>query len=215
MAGEESVRAFVSIGLDPSVEAALEPALSALYAEPIRGLRVVPRGNVHITLKFLGEVPSEMLPAAAEALGMAAACIRPFRLRLDAVGCFPGRRQPSVIWVGLAGDLDEAGRLHRAVAGAMKPFCESASDSEFLPHITLARLARGVSRVSRRRALDVASSMQPQPLSFEVGSVRMMRSRIGQQGARHYRLAEAELGAAVGMPRDRRSGGVASRGPVL
>ena len=188
------VRAFVSIDLPHAVRVALEPTLDALAAERIRGLRTVRAESAHITLRFLGNVPSGRLDAVARALSTAARCVEPFQLRLGEVGSFPSSGAPSVLWIGLSGGLREAGHLHEAVTDSLAALDWPAEERGFSPHITLARLAGGASRPARRDALRVASSTPPQRLTFDVRSVCLMRSRLERAGARYDKLADARLG---------------------
>ena len=192
------MRAFVSIDLPQAVRVALEPTLDALAAERIGGLRTVRAESAHITLRFLGDVPSGRLDAVARALCAAARCVEPFQLRLGEVGSFPSSGAPSVLWIGLSGGLGDAGRLHEAVTESLASLGWPAEERGFSPHITLARLARGASRPGRRDALRVASSTPPQGLTFDVRSVCLMRSRLGREGARYDKLADARLGRTGG-----------------
>ena len=198
--GEEegTVRAFVAVELPQAVKIALKPTLDALAAERIRGLRTVRAESAHITLRFLGDVPSDRLVSVVEALSGAARCVRPFRLRLGDVGSFPSSGAPSVLWIGLSGGLEEAGRLYEAVTESLAALDWPAEGRRFSPHITLARLASGASRPARRGALRVASSAPPQRLTFDVRSVCLMRSRLERAGARYDKLTDARLGRSGG-----------------
>ena len=189
-----TVRAFVSVDLPDAVRTALKPTLDALAAERIRGLRTVRAESAHITLRFLGNVPSGRLTAVAEALSAAARRVEPFQLRLGEVGSFPSSGAPSVLWIGLSDGLREARRLHEVVTDSLAALGWPAEERGFSPHITLARLAGGSSRPARRDALRVASSTPPQRLTFDVRSVCLMRSRLEREGARYDRLADARLG---------------------
>ena len=192
------MRSFVSVELPQEVRAALKPTMDALAAERIRGLRTVRVESAHITLRFLGDVPCGRLAAVAEALCGAARTVQPFQLRLDEVGSFPSSGAPSVLWIGLSGGLQEAGRLYEAVTASLAALGWPADERGFLPHITLARLAGGTSRPDRRDALRVATSTPPQRLTFDVRSVSLMRSRLERAGARYDVLADVGLGRSGG-----------------
>ncbi len=192
------MRAFVSVELPQPVKSALKPTLDALSAERIRGLRTVRAESAHITLRFLGSVPSGRLDSVANALSVAARCVEPFQLRLGEVGSFPSSGAPSVLWIGLSGGLREAGRLYEVVTESLAALGWPAEERGFSPHITLARLAGRASRPARRDALRVALSPPPRRLTFDVRSVCLMRSRLGRDGARYDKLADAGLGHAGG-----------------
>ena len=193
-----TVRAFVSVELPQAVRAALKPTLDALAAERIRGLRTVRAESAHITLRFLGDVPCDRLAAVAEAVCGTVRTVQPFQLRLGEVGAFPSSGAPSVLWIGLSGGLEEAGRLHEVVTASLAALDWPPEERGFLPHITLARLAGRTSRSDRRDALRVATSTPPQRLTFDVRSVCLMRSRLERAGARYDMLANARLGRPGG-----------------
>ena len=192
------MRAFVSVELPQATRIALKPTLDALAAERIRGLRTVRAESAHITLRFLGDVPDDRLPGVAEALSGAARCVEPFQLRLGEVGSFPVSGAPSVLWIGLSGGLQEAERLQEVVTESLAALGWPTEERGFVPHITLARLAGGVSRPARRGALRVASSRPPQRLTFDIRSLCLMRSRLGRVGASYDKLADARLGRPGG-----------------
>jgi 2'-5' RNA ligase len=83
------------------------------------GVRWVPAENVHLTLKFLGEVDEGMVPDVEEALAAVAVAARPFALALEGGGCFPNARSPRVIWVG-AGEGVEQLRGYGAAAAEVR-----------------------------------------------------------------------------------------------
>jgi 2'-5' RNA ligase len=103
------------------------------------GVRWVPAENVHLTLKFLGEVDDRLLPEVEAALATAARAARPFALSLEGGGCFPNARSPSVIWVGVAEGADAARELAGAVTRALRPLGFAPEKRGFKPHLTIGR----------------------------------------------------------------------------
>ena len=196
------VRAFVAVELPDRVAAALEPALGALGGAEIRGLRPVASGAAHLTLRFLGDVPGDRIPAISEALDLAASALGPFNLRLGEPGAFPPSGPPGVLWIGLEGDTAAASLLQGAVGDALASLGYPPEERDFTPHVTLARLGRTASRPERERALDalrdVLNAHPPTGAAFTVRSVGLMRSRLSRHGAKYERLAVARLGTGAG-----------------
>ena len=98
----DTVRAFIAIELDPAILETLG-VLQARVREdvPPRLVRWTRPAGMHLTLKFLGEVPAGQIEAIAEAMRHACAPHAPFSFVLGGMGCFPNVRRPRVVWVGI------------------------------------------------------------------------------------------------------------------
>ncbi len=118
-AAGEKWRTFVAIDLPADVRSALfglRSQMSRQEAGPVRWTR--PEG-IHLTLSFLGDVDSALIPAISGRISDAAAKSGPFTLRLGNVGAFPSLRRPRVFWIGLSGETDRLKLLHSRVQGAL------------------------------------------------------------------------------------------------
>ena len=125
-------RLFVAIDLPEDIKEAV-----ADIGRDLPGAHRVPREQLHLTLRFIGEVDGGTLKAVREAL-MGVKGI-PFTLMLTGVGHFPPGRHPRVLWVGLDGSAPLLALQHeveRALIGAGIP----PEERKFSPHLTLARL---------------------------------------------------------------------------
>ena len=125
------MRLFIAIELP----ADLKRALGRLRVE-IPGARWVPAEQIHLTLAFLGEVEDAALGRLVEELSRIQAS--GFELCFTGTGCFPGRRRPRVLWVGLkpqAHLIDLESRVRAVVLASGIP----QEERPFSPHITLAR----------------------------------------------------------------------------
>ena len=196
--GQAHVRAFVSIHLPEAARDAIRPTLLALAAADIRGLRPVPERSAHITVRFLGAVPRAGIGRIRAALAAAGGQSAPFRLRIGDVGAFPERGPPSVLWVGLGGDLAAASGLRSAVDRALGPIAPPDGGRGLVPHVTLARLGRRAGGAERRRALEVARAFPPRAAGFEVGAISLVQSNLGPSGAEHVALGWFGLGRRGG-----------------
>lgn len=104
--------------------------------------------NLHLTLKFLGEVEENRLPELRQAAEEAAASFSPFLISLEGVGAFPGARHPRVIWVDIQEGRETVVRLARALEEACGRLGFPPEERPFSAHITL----------GRTRALDSLSA---------------------------------------------------------
>lgn len=193
-AAGRSVRAFVAIELPPTVKETLAGVVAELKAAGISGLRPVRPEGVHLTLKFLGDVPADRIGAIGDAAGRAAARHAPFALSLSGAGAFPGGRAPRVLWAGIAGDLERLAALQATVDVHLAELGFARERRAFNPHLTLARLRDSASRDDRARALRVLEAAQPsRSAGFVVDGVALFQSTLGPGGAVYRRLLHVPL----------------------
>ena len=187
----------MAIELPDSVKKTLAGVVRELRDSGIGGLRPVRPEGVHLTLKFLGDVPTERISAIGDAAGRAAARHAPFALSLSGVGAFPNGRAPRVLWAGVAGDMDRLAALQASVDGNLAELGFARERRAFNPHLTLARLRDSASREDRARALGVLKAAQPAPeTGFAVDGVALFQSTLGPGGAVYRRLHQAPLAGA-------------------
>ena len=136
------MRAFVGIALPEGCRAAVAGAIAPLRADPAPVSWVAP-GNLHITLKFLGEISKERLGAIGDALAGVAGRFAPVTLEAEGAGVFPGTRNPRILWVGLREPLELVRQLQENMESALSGAGFPREDRPFHPHITVGR-ARGV-----------------------------------------------------------------------
>jgi 2'-5' RNA ligase len=187
---DRNLRLFVACELPQAARDALARLQEELRAQGAGRLRWVRPQGIHLTLKFLGDVPGGKVGAVKEAL--AAAIRSPFslNLRLERVGSFGGRQRLRVVWVGLEGDTEELARLAAMVEEALGPLGFPRERRPFSPHLTLARVPDNFGVEERRRLADLLEGFQPSPLpSLTVSEVSLIQSFLEPTGARYQRLA--------------------------
>jgi len=187
----ERLRLFVAIELSDDVREALARVQSELRKLPLPPLRWVRPEGVHLTLKFLGETPTERVPAIEAALRQAVAGLSPFPVALGPLGTFGGRR-PRVLWVGMTGDVDRLQELQGLVERGLAALGFPREGRPYSPHLTLARVPPAA---AAGPALEEALAAAP-PLraSMEAREVSLMVSRLQPGGAVYERLAAFPLG---------------------
>jgi 2'-5' RNA ligase len=136
-------RLFIAIDLPDAVKDDLTELCYGL-----RGVRWVKRDQLHLTLRFIGDVEDDLLDALSDALAQVRAA--PFTFHLQGVGQFPPRGVPRVIWAGVKAPPDLQ-RLHGQIESALQPLGVEPEDRPFSPHITLARLKESPSPESLRQ----------------------------------------------------------------
>ncbi len=188
------IRAFIAADLPEDLRHALERVTRHLKGE-LKGIpiRWVPPENIHLTLKFLGEVSQRNLPFLVELLQGEVADQRPFEFGVGGLGAFPDIRRPRVIWVGVKGPK-ELHDLHHAVENAMEKIGYARESRPFEPHLTLGRISRNATPEEVRRVSEVLRAVQVGFLgSALVEEIYLYRSDLKPTGAVYTRLAAAPL----------------------
>ena len=194
----EVVRAFVAIELGDDAESALAELVSRLSVAQTRAIRPVTPEGIHLTLKFLGNVPLARVDAIATEVSKAVANSRRFDLELGGVGVFPDRSRARVLWVGVGGDVPSLIDLQSDVEGAMSGLGFAKERRPYSPHLTVARVNERASATDRRLAADALFATRFQGgQRIAVTAVVLMQSILGREGAKYRRLAHIPLSGVL------------------
>ncbi len=152
-------------------------------------VKTVSTEAMHLTLKFLGDVPEERVPEITAAMERAVAGQKPFSLSARGAGVFPGFKNPRVVWVGVGGDTDPLADLAARLDGELAALGFEPESRRFSPHLTLAR-ARGKLPPDRTmKAVEGLADMGSKP--FIVDRLTLYKSELLPQGARHTPIFSA------------------------
>ncbi len=194
------IRAFIAIELTEELLDRLVQVQEELrrdaWADQVRWVR--PEG-IHLTLKFLGNVPEDRIPAIEQALHQAITetGVEPFTLRAGGLGAFPNFRRPAVIWVGVQGEVEPLQRLQEAIEAAMEELGFQREDRPFHPHLTLGRVHRRAGSGYRRKLGEALQAYDVGEVGdMQVEEVTLMRSQLHPKGAIYTQLAVHRLRGA-------------------
>jgi len=191
----EKIRTFIAIELDESIKESLTKLQERLKGQVPRGsVRWVRPEGVHLTLKFLGDVPADQIGEITKALERSCQGFAPFSLLCGGLGCFPNLKRPRVMWVGIQEETGTLSQLKEAIEENVAPLGYPPEKRKFSPHLTLGRVQRRVSSGDRHRLGELVGASEIGTLSqMQVKSVNLMRSDLRPSGAVYTRLAEVEL----------------------
>jgi 2'-5' RNA ligase len=191
----EAWRLFVALELPPNVLTTLARIRSGLKRSiPSGAVRWVQPEGIHLTLKFLGDVPVSQLADLKTALEQAAGGHSPFELEIRGLGCFPNTQRPRVLWVGVGGDLPRLSALQSAVEQFIAPLGYPTERDTFSPHLTLARTARQAGREEIAALGRVAEQTDiGQAARWRVEAVSLMRSQLKPDGAVYTEVHQVKL----------------------
>ncbi|MBC7234590.1 MAG: RNA 2',3'-cyclic phosphodiesterase [Chloroflexi bacterium] len=189
-----TVRTFIAIEMTP-----LQETLSQIQER----LRDGPGGQagrwvrcegIHLTLKFLGEIPEEQLPEVFQAVDRACRGCPPFDLCLAHTGCFPNARSPRVVWVGVEEKTGQLQALQRAIEDQLASLGFAREKRAFQPHLTLARIHQRATRSEAQQLGQATMACDiPAEATMRVERVSVIRSDLKPGGAVYTPLHTTRL----------------------
>lgn len=185
------MRAFVAVVLPEAVRAACSGLIAELRAD-FPKVRWVRPENIHLTLRFLGEITPEVGERMRQSVTAAVADMAPFEVAARGMGCFPNPRRPAVVWVGVHPGGDGLTRLQQAAERCAIDAGLPPEKRRFVPHLTIGRVRRAEmaggweGAIARYAAFDAGA--------WAVRDVALFASELHPAGARYTRLATIPLG---------------------
>lgn len=178
------LRLFVALPLADDAVARLTDLQGRLRTSlPDRTVRWARPHQIHLTLRFLGDVAVERLDALRAALTEAVTGSPALRLHVRDLGTFPNARRPRVIWVGLHGELDALRRLQENVVSACAGFAPEEDRQTFKPHLTLGRVNDRFPGNTRAVADALPGWRFEERLPWLATEVRLVSSRLQPGGS--------------------------------
>ena len=188
------IRAFIAIDLTPEIIQHLEQ-VSVQLKKRLEGVPVrwVPVDNIHLTLKFLGDVSLANVEMLKKILQTEVDAHHAFEISVGGLGAFPSPRRPRVVWVGVEAPT-ELTVVQNGVENAMARLGYAREERPFSPHLTLGRVSRNA--VGRDERL-IGESIEAIKLGFlgvaRVNEVHLYKSDLHPNGAVYTRLFTASL----------------------
>ena len=185
------MRLFLAINIPPEVRQAIAEA-SAPLRTAAPELSWIREPQLHLTVKFLGELSDEMAPKITEAMNTVAARNRVVDVEIGGVGAFPNFRRPRVVWIGVSPE-PKLELLHHDVEEACKSLGLPIDGKPFRPHLTLARVRPRAATPDALR--DLARAAKDVSFAGEVvfTSIDLMESELTTVGSRYRLLSSSPL----------------------
>lgn len=176
------MRTFIAIELPKEIKDYLKGLEDKLRLSGADVKWVKPE-NIHLTLKFLGEIGEKQLAAVEGILIDTANAHCAFAIKLCSLGAFPSLNSARVIWVG----IDKGDEETKAIASTLE-------EKEFSSHITIGRLKSGLNRIKLSQEMEkLKNSVGETNLEFQVTKLTLFQSTLTPQGPIYQALKEANL----------------------
>lgn len=156
-------------------------------------IRWVERENLHLTLKFLGDLDDDQVEPFKRLLSEEAARWRPLNLQYGGIGTFPERGVPRVVWAGATGEIERLAGLAAAIERHAETVGVPRERHPFIAHLTIGRVK------GQRNFKQLQAAILPQrqvPLGSDVvSSFELIRSTLTPEGAVYEEMGSFPLGA--------------------
>ncbi|PYI57392.1 RNA 2',3'-cyclic phosphodiesterase [Paenibacillus flagellatus] len=176
---DEHPRLFVAVPIPSGLKAQVAAAANGLK-KTLPFKKWVHPDDLHITLKFLGEVVPSSVAAVEAELERIAARSTPFPLRLQGAGTFGAPMAPRILWVGLAGKLQALRDLQADVERQLAPLGYPTEDRPYSPHVTLARQYAGGAPARKDAVRGLFPADAEPPLEWAADRIVLYRSHLGR-----------------------------------
>lgn len=174
------MRLFIAIPLPEAVHDELRRVQERLRQAQADVKWVQPE-QIHVTLKFLGEVDAGMVPPIQHALDRVARQAWPFVMQCAGLGGFPHLKAPRVIWVGLEPGRDEVTQVARRLEEAVSALGFPKEDRMFSAHLTLGRVRSPANRSRLARLIETEPFASVTPVT--VDQVTLFQSTLAPSGS--------------------------------
>ena len=187
------IRTFIAVELSPSVKSRAEVLIGELSAAAAEINWVRPQ-HMHLTLKFLGDVPDIETPDICRVVSKVAAASEPFEITCRGVGAFPSSDRPKTLWIGIADGAEQLVQLQKAIDDALKNELGYGRELRaFHPHLTIGRVKQLlpggrddlIHLLKKHADFDADLAIVDEVVTFS--------SFLSRQGPTHEALDRAEL----------------------
>lgn len=185
------MRLFVAIELSDAVRKSLSNMQTAMKRS-CSDVRWIPAEQLHLTVKFLGDVADGDVPAVSQAVIDAAADSKPFVMRTSECGCFPEGGAVRIVWVSVTAEQELLAGCVAAVEAQLEPLGFPREHRPFAAHITIGRVKEDRSRGGLR---TVVRAHRPAVMEEDVSSLTLMSSVLSPKGSTYVPVMRAKLGA--------------------
>jgi 2'-5' RNA ligase len=188
------IRCFIAIELPVTAKKVLSHIQYRLQQYELPRIKWVTVPNIHLTLKFLGNVAPETVVSITKTIDDLSRKMNPFNLQLGNLGAFPNLKSPQVLWIGLKGEVTKLITLQQSLDGELAKLGFSEETRAYQPHLTLARFGNKVTRTERQRVGDLVSGIVLENnFDIKVDTIYFIKSQLTPNGPIYDQLHTARF----------------------
>ena len=185
-----TMRAFIAINCPVEIQHLIQ-SIQSRFKPHSDAWRWVPPENLHLTLRFLGNISEDRIQVLSQAMAHAIEGQTSFSLAVHGLGCFPHPTRPRVLWMGIDDPARILQSIHRRLTQSLSQLGFPSDNQSFRPHLTLAR-RRG--RIDKDALQDLLSTYQScQFGTIAVDQMHLYQSQLHRHGAAHVILKSVDF----------------------
>ena len=188
----KTIRTFIAIEIPGNITSKIRELQEGIKVYGLK-IRWVRSENIHLTLKFLGNVEAVKIGEIVEAISKTVEGFTPISLKVKDVGVFPGIKRPRILWVGLTGQLESLLRLQKTLDENLKVLGFPVEKRPFNGHLTMGRIKAKIDVKKFGDTLMEFRSFESE--TFTAAHIILYKSELKPSGAVYTKLADAFLGA--------------------
>lgn len=186
----KTIRTFIAIEIPKTVISKIRELQDAIKAYGFK-IRWVRAENIHLTLKFLGDIEEIKINEIAEAVSKTAEKHSPISLKAKGIGVFPGIKRPRVLWVGLAGQLEALVKLQTTLDKNLIVLDFPREKRPFKGHLTMGRIK---DRIDVKKLGDALMAFRRfESETFTAGQIILYKSELTPSGAVYTELTSSSI----------------------
>lgn len=159
----ETIRSFIAFDIENAQVLERVMQMQKILAETGADLKLVEPENIHITMRFLGNITQTMVDKVYEE--MKKVKFTPFDVKIRGVGAFPNIHHPRVLWAGITQGAEQLRAIFSQLEPNLRRLGFAPDPKGFSPHLTIARVRSGRNKAQLAKRLE-------ENLNFEFGVVR-------------------------------------------
>lgn len=187
------LRSFIAIEIPLEIQKNIYKETSNFRREIDGLVRWVSAENIHLSLKFLGDVSPSNVEFLIQMLRNEADNVDGFSIHLTGLGSFPSLKRPRVLYIGIHAPAGMEA-LHRGIESASRRLGYESEERPFAPHLTLGRVRQNITAVEQQKIRRWIEATQVDVLgTVRVDSVHLYKSELKPSGSVYTRLYSAPL----------------------
>ena len=179
------MRTFIAVEIPDDIKEKVGDYLDSIRGMFDNKMKWIFPGNLHFTIKFLGEVQQSDIGVLEECVSNTASGFDPFVIGLSGIGFFPSERNPRVIWLGADGGGDGLLEVYHKLESCLEHHGFDRDSKPFSPHLTIGRVRKHLKLVVPKEINEF------EPVTFKVNSLAIIKSVLTPRGPVYERLFES------------------------
>lgn len=191
------LRTFIALDIHPAILQSIRQKTESLRKTIGDCVRWVAEDTIHLTLKFLGDVPSSSLDLLTQMLRAEADSCPAFDMTVGGLGSFPNSKRPRVLFIGIQAPA-ELEALRRGIESAAARLGYESEARPFSPHLTLGRVRQNATLAEQQRIRKALDETRIDAIgAVRIDSVHLYKSELKPAGAVYTKLFSAPLRSVV------------------